>query len=221
MRFTYNKLLLVGHCQSGKDLILNLLNHVYSNHFVHYHIEPEIEDNIIFFNYIKFINFIVPNEKILLGSTRGTHILKGLRNDVFQTWKFIQIDREVESSLYNWAYFEDIHNNNKELKNFNKAIDFLFKQISHQNMLFNTIRHRAIRFNFNDLFNNTSQTINKVFNFLELDVPDESIISYYKDREEIFRHLIKNKCKTGEEYNLLGNRKKEIKDMIDYFIKGK
>jgi hypothetical protein len=216
MKFSYNRLVLVGNCHSGKKFIEKLINATHSDYIINYNLETDYS----FDNYFKFITMDVPNNKILFGSTSGARILCDLNKNIFKKWKFVQIDRSLYSSFYSWAFIEKIHRESKDIPKSPEVIDWAMTQETKQNILFEKIKNNGIRLNFNDIFHNTYDTVDHIFKFIEFETPKKSTIQYYKVREEMIRHLIKNKCDAGNEINLLESDKKEFKEIIDEIIKG-
>lgn len=214
MNLSYNKLVLVGNCQSGKRLITRILSKEYSDLIIESNIDKtkiEMSTKDSLYNYIKFIKTIVPKNKILLGVTDGVLIFNKLNYNITKKWKFIQIDREALSSISSWLCLT------KHKNDYQNIIKWALLQEIKQNILYENIKHNALRINFNDVFYNKYETMNHIFKFIELKTPKKSIIDYYYDVDTITRLLKKNKCKIGDEINLLESEKNEVMEVFDYY----
>lgn len=202
MDFSYNRLVLIGHCQSGRNLIERLIKFNYPQYVIENHCfynQKHIDHNFINFLYTK-----IPNGKILISRCNDPTFLHKT-NISFNEWKFIQIDRNILDSVASSMIVYKM--------NMIEAINWLDHQILNQSILYEKIKYRTFKTGFDELFQNTYYVINKIFKFIEMETPRKEIIEEYASKEITFKFMRDNKCEIGEEANLIG-MKKEIMENI-------
>lgn len=210
----YNRLVLLGNCQTGRNIFKKL--------FINNYNEIIFDNSIAYLNevthdFVKFISAPIPKGKILSSFCSNCKVLNKLENYSFNNWKFILINRDLKSTIpsnilndfsFDPNWINDFHENLRIVGHFEYQLKLFYPKI----------KDKCITFNFSDVYYHTIEVVKKTFNFLELPVPKDSVIKQYASEEFTLKFIRDNKIKLGEEFNLLD--KIQQKEIIDYIENG-
>lgn len=192
-KFTYNRLLILGSCESGRTLFEKLIR---KSKYIIFNSEIErliYNRKTLTTEIFEFITQHVPENRILCTLTTDPLLFNNLKTYNFNSWKFIYTYRDYYNAFASYRA--------KTEKDFEYVIDYTYRVTINTLMFYQKIENQCLRIDINDLLNNINQKIEKVFNFLELPLPDQQTINECLEFDPAFNQFKEGKIDINHSFD--------------------
>ena len=192
-KFTYNRLLIMGNCESGRVTLRNLF--LKTGHVI---FDKSLEETInykkiISYDILEYVTKKIPENKILCMYARNPEVLNNLNAYDFSSWRFVYPYRDIHNAFASYKMKVD--------RDIDDIIRFVYGCVSNTEIFYNKIRHLCFRVNVNHILNNTNDTIKQIFKFTELPLPDEEEIKESIHSEPLIVNSRENKIHINDSFN--------------------
>jgi hypothetical protein len=197
----------MGTCESGLYLLRDIIRWYY-NIIIEYNLDKGLNGNPnLDLDILRFISSIPPKDKILFAHTTNPRIFSNLTN--FNSWKIIYIYRDIFE-----GFVAHMYRHNKEV---GKGLQIATNMHQNLDTLYSKAKKQTLLIEFNNLFNNPIEVVNKILKFIQFPEIDLNFLNEKLLECGTFEFIKKNKIIPGTEFNELldTEQREQVKVLVE------